>query len=119
MKQLADPLERRRHPRVLRRLPCKLLVKGRVHHGSVWDLSTHGFYVETRTELSPRSGAIVAFDTPDGKRFVLEATVPNKRSVAHSLADLLPSGVGLHIEDPPPAYQRWVARLGDASSNRP
>ena len=64
MKQLVDSLERRAHPRVLRRLPCTLLVDGRVHRGSVWDLSTHGFCVETGVELRPRSGAIVAFDGP-------------------------------------------------------
>jgi len=112
MKQLVDPLERREHPRVLRRLPCTLLVDGHVHRGSVWDLSTHGFYVETGAELQPRSGAVVAFDTPDGERFVLEASAPHKRPVAHSLADLLPGGVSLRIEDPPQAYQRWVERIG-------
>ena len=114
MRQLEQALERREHPRVLRRLACTLLVDGRVHRGSVWDISTHGFFVETGAELRPRSGAVVAFDTPDGERFVLEATVPHKRQVARSLADLLPGGVGLHVEDPPPTYLRWVEHLGGA-----
>ena len=108
MKRLVEALERRDHPRVERHLPCKLLVNGRVHRGSLWDISVRGFFVATGAGLRPGAGAVVAFDTPDGERFVLEVSVPHRRGVARSLADLLPGGVGLHIEEPPPAYLRWV-----------
>ena len=108
MRQLASALERRGHPRVEQHLPCKLLVNGRVHHSELWDVSVSGFFVTTSADLQPDAGAVVVFDTPEGEHFVLEVSVPHKRPVAHSLADLLPGGVGLRIEQPPPAYLRWA-----------
>jgi hypothetical protein len=108
MRQLARALERRGHPRVERHLPCRLLVNGRVHHSELWDVSASGFFVTTSADLRPGVGVIVVFDTPEGEHFVLEASVPHKRPVARSLADLLPGGVGLHVEQPPPAYLRWA-----------
>jgi hypothetical protein len=108
MQQLVRALERRGHPRVEWRLPCKLLVDGRVHHSSLWDVSAGGFLLRTDAELRPGTPAVVAFDTPDGEHFVLEVSVPNERRVANSLSDLLPGGFGLHVERPTPAYLRWV-----------
>jgi hypothetical protein len=108
MKQLVEALERRGHPRVQRRLPCTLLVDGCVHRSSLWDLSAGGFFVATGAELHPGAGGVVAFDTPEGERFVLEVSVPHERRIARSLAGLLGSGVGLCVEGPPPAYLRWV-----------
>ena len=110
MRQLARTLERRGHPRVEWHLPCKLLVDGRVHRGDLWDVSVCGFFAVTRADLRPGVGAVVTFDTPEGEHFVLEVSVPHKRPVAHSLADLLAGGVGLHVEEPPPAYLRWAER---------
>jgi hypothetical protein len=83
-------------------------VDGRVHRASLWDISVRGFFVTTGAGLCPGAGAVVAFDTSEGERFVLEVSVPHKRRVSRSLADLLPGGVGLHVEEPPPAYLRWV-----------
>ena len=108
MKQLARALERRSHLRVERRLPCKLLVNGRAHHSELWDVSVSGFFVVTSADLQPGVGAVVTFDTPEGEHFVLEVSVPHRRPVARSLADLLPGGVGLHVEQPPPAYLCWA-----------
>ena len=108
MKQFVEALERRGHPRIEWHLPCKLLVDGRVHHGSLWDISVRGFFMATGAGLRPGAAGVVVFDAPEGERFVLEVSVPHKRRVARSLADLLPGGVGLHVEEPPPAYLRWV-----------
>ena len=108
MKRFVEALERRDHPRVEWHLPCKLLVGGRVHQGSLSDICVRGFFVSTGAALRPGAVGVVAFDTREGERFVLEVSVPHKRPVSHSLADLLPGGVGLHVEEPPPAYLRWV-----------
>ena len=108
MKRLVEALERRGHPRVEWHLPCKLLVDGRVHRGSLWEICVRGFFVATGAGLRPGAGAVVSFDTPEGEHFVLEVSVPHRRGVARSLADLLPGGVGLRVEAPPPAYLRWV-----------
>jgi len=52
---------------------------------------------------------VVAFHTAEGVRFVLEALVPNRQSVPHSLKRLSSGGVGLRLVEPPPAYRRWVS----------
>lgn len=120
MKQMLEALERRGHPRMQQRLPCTLLVDGRTHRGSLWDLSACGFFVETEAELRPGAEGVVAFDAQDGTRFVLEVSVPHKRSVARSLADLLPGGVGLYIEAPPLTYLRWVESCqAEAGASQP
>ena len=62
-------------------------------------------------ELPPGADAIVAFRTPEGRRFVLETSVPHRRQVSLSLASLGARGVGLHIQDPPAAYLGWVEGL--------
>ena len=123
MRQLASTLERRGHPRVEQHLSCKLLVNGQVHHSELWDVSASGFFVATSANLRPGVGVIVVFDAPEGEHFVLETSVPHKRTVARSLADLLPGGVGLRVEQPPPAYLRWAqacrARANAVRRNTP
>jgi hypothetical protein len=111
MKRFVEALERRGHPRVEWNLPCKLLVDGRVHRGNLWDISVRGLFVATGAGLHAGAVAVVAFNTPEGEHFVLEASVSHKRRVSRSLADVLPGGVGLHVEEPPPAYLRWVEIL--------
>jgi hypothetical protein len=111
MTRLVESLERRDQPRVRRELPCALLVEGRRHRGFVQDISAWGLFVQTPGELPPGADAIVDFRTPEGRRFVLEASVPHRRQVSLSLASLGARGVGLHIQDPPAAYLRWVEGL--------
>ena len=119
MRRMVEALERRDHPRVRRRLPCSLLIDGCGHRGAVADLSPHGFFVETSAELPRGAGAIIAFSTPEGRRFVLEASVPHHRPVSRSLATLVPHGVGLRVVDPPADYLRWVGGHGEGSPGRP
>ena len=83
------------------------------------NLSAHGFFVETSADLPRGTGAIVAFSTPEGRRFVLEASVPHHRPVSRSLATLVPHGVGLRIVDPPADYLRWVDRHDGGNPGRP
>lgn len=108
MRRLMEALERRDQARRRRRLPCSLLVDGRRHGGVVRDLSPGGLFVQTAAELPAGTGAIVWFRTPEGERFVLEATVPHRRRVPRSLTWATSGGVGLCIQDPPKAYLRWA-----------
>jgi hypothetical protein len=111
MARLAEALERRDQPRVRWELPCALLVEGRRHRGLVQDLSAWGLFVRTPGDLPPGADAIVTFWTTEGRRFVLEASVPHRRCVSLSLDSHSPRGVGLHIQDPPTAYRRWIEGL--------
>jgi len=109
MKQLADAFERRAHTRVQGRLACKLLIDGHCHRGIVRDFSSRGFFVESGVVLPLGTAVVVAFSAADGERFVLEASVPHRRSAPRSLVDLVQDGVGLRVDDPPKAYRDWVA----------
>jgi hypothetical protein len=108
MRRLVESLERRDHARTRRELPCQLLVNGLRHRGIVRDFSAQGLFVETPGELYPGACAVVSFRTPEGRRFVLEATVPHQRPVSHSLTFHTSNGFGLCIQDPPGTYLRWV-----------
>ena len=117
MKQLAQAFERRAHVRVQDWLPCKLLIDGRCYRGIVRDFSTRGFFVESGAPLPLGAEVVVAFSAGGGKRFVLEATVPHRCSASRSLLNLVQDGVGLRIDNPPPAYCDWVAVSGGCDSN--
>lgn len=108
MKLRSEAIERRDHLRMRWRLPCALLVEGQRHDGIVRELSTGGLFVETEAKLSLGTEAIVAFNTPDGKRFVLEASIPHSRTVPQSLDSVMPGGVGMRVEDPPQTFVTWV-----------
>ena len=109
MQQFAEAFERRAHTRVQGRLRCKLLIDGRCHPGIVRDFSTRGFFVESGAVLPIGAAVVVSFNATESKRFVLEASVPHRRSASRSLVDLVHDGVGLRIDDPPKAYRDWVA----------
>ena len=116
MAQFVESLERRDQPRMRRELPCTLLVKEGRYRGLVRDLSAWGLFVQTPGDLPPGSDAIVSFRTPEGQRFVLETSVPYRRQVSHSLATVSAGGVGLHIQDPPAVYLRWVEGVAASES---
>ena len=108
MRRLAESLERRAHPRTGRELHCKLLVNGFRYRGIVRNFSAKGLFLETPGELHRGACAIVSFRAPEGRRFVLEATVPHQRPVSQSLVSHTSGGFGLRIQDPPTAYLHWV-----------
>jgi len=101
-------LDRRETRRIRRRIPCALIGSGGRHPGVVQNLSIQGLFVETHAALSLGAAAVVAFRTSGGEWFVLEASVPNRRTFPHSLRRLVTSGVGLRLVEPPVVYQRWV-----------
>jgi hypothetical protein len=108
MARFLEVLERREQQRVRREFPCALLVEGCRYRGLVRDLSAQGLYVQTPGELPEGADAIVTLHTPEGKRFILETSVPYRRQLSHSLAALSVGGVGMHIQEPCAAYLRWV-----------
>ena len=109
-------LDRREAGRLRQRIPCAVIANGGRHPGVVQDLSPRGLFVEIHEALSPGSAAVIAFQTTDGAHFVLEAFVPNRRHVPHSLKRLLAGGVGLRLVEPPVAYQRWVEGASTSAS---
>jgi hypothetical protein len=111
MTRLLESLGHREQRRVRQQLPCTLQVDGSRHRGVVEDVSAGGLFVQISGELPLGTDAIVAFRTPEGRRFVLEASVPRRRSTALSIGTNRPGGVGLHVHQPNAAYLRWVEGL--------
>jgi len=109
-------LDRRETVRFKHRIPCAVMVNGGRHSGVVRDLSARGLFVEIPATLALGTPAVVAFQTTEGARFVLEASVPNQRHIPHSLKRLVPGGVGLRLVAPPSTYQRWVEETGAGAS---
>ncbi len=105
---LAEALERRNCTRVRRQFPCKLLVDGRCHRGTVWDFSEQSLFVRTSAELAPGDGAVVSLHTSEGRHFVLEATVLRHNVASLSLARLASPCVAMRILTPPAAWLDWI-----------
>jgi hypothetical protein len=108
MGRLLESLERRIRPRTRQELPCSLLVEGRRHRGVVRDLSAFGLFVRTPGAVPRGADVIVSLSTPEGRRFVLETSVPRRAPVSNSLAFLTTEGIGLRIRNPSVAYRRWA-----------
>jgi hypothetical protein len=64
--------------------------------------------VETPGAAPAGADVIVTLRTPEGRRFVLETSVPYRSQPSQSLAFLSSEGIGLRIQDPSKAYRRWV-----------
>ncbi|HYB12051.1 MAG TPA: PilZ domain-containing protein [Myxococcota bacterium] len=109
-------LDRREGRRLKEHIPCAVLVNGSRYPGVVRNLSAEGLFIETQAALPLGAAAVVAFRTSAGVQFVLEACVPNRQNVPHSLRRLATDGVGLRLLEPPPAYRRWVEDGGTPES---
>ena len=103
-----EELERRAHPRVRRQLPCRVLVAGQWRSGILRDLSAGGVRVETEGGLLPGLPVVVALDSPQGGRFVLEGSAHRSRRAPHSLTRLVTGEAALRLDDPPASYVRWL-----------
>jgi hypothetical protein len=108
MAWLSEAFERRDHPRVRRQLPCRVLVSGQCRQGVLRDLSAGGVCVETQGELPAGEPVVVAFNSPQGRRFVLEGSARRSRMAPLSLAQLAAGELALSLQDPPPSYLRWL-----------
>jgi hypothetical protein len=72
--------------------------------------------VQTPGELPTSEPVVVAFNSPEGRRFVLEGSARRQRLAPLSLAQLAAGELALCLQDPPPSYLRWLegARGGAA-----
>ena len=113
-REFLSELDRRETRRIKRQIPCAVMVDGRRHSGVVQNLSAQGLFVEVHVPLGRGTAAVVAFRTTEGEQFVLEAAVPNRRPIPHSLKLLSTGGVGLRLLAPPATYRRWAQ---DASAS--
>jgi hypothetical protein len=105
-------MNRRAEPRIKKRISCELTVAERQFRGVVLDLSSHGLFVQTAAKPDPGQTVALAIAAP-GRRepLVLEARVARAKLVPPKLRAVAQGGVGLHIEEPPEEYRRFVEEV--------
>lgn len=105
---LDESFERRDEARARCRLGCTLLVAGRRHEALVRDVSPSALRVHTEADLRCGAEVIVSLETAARERFVLAASVREKRAVARSLAAACTDAFVLALRNPPPSWHRFV-----------
>lgn len=105
-----DPNSDRRHSdRRLRPLSCEIEFEGKVHTGVIRDFSRHGLFVTSRFEAALGTPVIVRVRRPGGEIWEIQARMA--RSADGSEALISRRGLGLVVDEAPPAFYAFVAEL--------
>ncbi len=111
-----DSSANRRHgDRRFRPLSCEIEFEGKAHTGVIRDLTRHGLFVTSRFRAEPGTPVTVRVRRPGGETWEIQATVA--RSADGSGALFSRRGLGLSIDEAPPAFHAFVDDLErDASA---
>jgi hypothetical protein len=101
--------DKRKFPRVKRRLVVEFRVSGAPCVGFTHNLSPMGLFV--RSIRIPTLGAAVAAELvlPDGKKIPVQGTVVRSYRAPTALARLVPSGFGMALSSSPEEYFQLLA----------
>jgi hypothetical protein len=104
-------VQRRKFPRIKRRVNCEVSIDGRRHVGVVLDLSPGGFFVQTRA--SPPVGAeiVVHLRRASDDGVEVQAKVANRRPTPARLASVARGGIGCALTAPPETYFAFLQAL--------
>ena len=106
-----DSSVNRRHlDRRLRPLSCEIELEGKVHTGVIVDLSLQGLFVTSRFEAGLGTSVTVRVRRPGGEVWEIQATTARIADGAQGLVSR--RGLGLVIDEAPPAFHEFVAELG-------
>jgi hypothetical protein len=111
-------IDKRRHRRHARRIPCRLFVGQREHSALVLDLSTSGLFIQThaRVKIGDRLNVQIAHENAPLELVVEVARV---KAVPPSLLTAAKGGIGVRIVTSPAEYDQLLARLGLGDSADP
>jgi hypothetical protein len=105
-------MERRREPRLKKRIACALTIKGVRQHGIVLDVSSRGLFVQTSAKPAPGDAVRVELTLPGrAKPTIMEATVARVRMVPPALLSVAQGGIGLLLQHPPEEYYVFVGKV--------
>ena len=105
-----DSNDNRRHfDRVLRRLSCEIEFEGKVHTGVICDLSRQGLFVTSRFEAGLGTPVTVRVRRPGGEVWEIQSTTARISDGAQGLVSR--RGMGLAIDEAPPAFHEFVVEL--------
>lgn len=101
--------ERRRLKRIVKRIPIRFDAGGLRGQGHIKNLSKEGLFIRSHLLPQPGEAVRITFDTPDGRKVEIEASV---RWTTAQLADSgSPPGFGVYIESPGPEWREFYAAL--------
>jgi Tfp pilus assembly protein PilZ len=111
-------IDKRRHRRHLRRIPCKLVVGEREYTAIVLDLSVSGLFIQTHAR--PRIGERLRLHLTHAS-VPLELTVQVMRAkhVPPNLTAMAKGGIGTRIVSAPAEYDRLLVELGIGENAEP
>ncbi len=100
---------RRDSDRRLRPLSCEIELEGKVHSGVIRDLSRQGLFVTCRFEADLGAPVIVRVRRPGGEIWEIQATTARSADGSQGLVSR--RGMGLVIDEAPPAFHEFVVEL--------
>jgi hypothetical protein len=102
-------MNKRREPRLKKRMACALTIKGVRQHGIILDVSSKGLFVQTSAKPAPGDAVRVELTLPGKSRpTILDATVARVRQVPPALLSVAQGGIGLVLQHPPEEYYAFV-----------
>jgi hypothetical protein len=100
---------RRDSNRRLRPLSCEIEFEGKVHSGVIRDLSRQGLFVTSRFEAELGTSVTVRVRRPGGEIWEIQSTMARRADGSRALISR--RGLGLVIDEAPPAFHEFVAEL--------
>jgi PilZ domain len=117
---MAGGMQKRREPRMKKRLACALWIKGVRQHGIVLDLSSKGLFVQTSAKPAPGEAVRIELVLPgQTKATTLMATVARVRTVPPALLAVAQGGIGLKLDNPPEEYFVFVGKVAHIEESPP
>ncbi len=122
-------MDRRRHTRFKRRVPCELTIGEQRHSAIAMDVSLGGMYLQTTARLREVEVLQVLFPAGDGHPEILvKARTVRKKQVPAQLAAQTKPGMGLEVLECPDDYAllvhgeefppRFQVRVREVGGNR-
>jgi hypothetical protein len=96
--------------RRLRLMSCEIEFEGKVHTGVIRDFSRQGLFVTSRFDAELGTRVIVRVRRPGGEIWEIQATMA--RGADGSQALVSRRGLGLVIDEAPPAFHEFVSEFG-------
>lgn len=107
---------RRDLERRIRPMSCEIELDGKVHSGTIQNLSPQGLFVATRFDAELGTRVIVRVRCPGGEVWEILATAMRSDDGGQGLISR--RGLGLLIEEAPIGFHEFVAELADGGLRR-
>ncbi len=102
-------MDRRRHKRIKRRIPCLVVVNGEAQQGIVLDFSISSMFVQTNGTMQRSESVEVVFLADEQRPEIrVRARVARVKQVPPRLASVTRPGLGLEVLETSPNYDRLI-----------